>query len=63
MIKMLQNDGGKWTLSVDETIGYYLEKGKIESTAYIAHQDKLHVDHVTKHNKNGNLTSYRKKHR
>lgn len=39
MTKMLQNNGEKWTLSVIETTEYHLEKGKIVSAAYIAHQD------------------------
>lgn len=58
---MLQNNE-KWTqISVAETILYHLGKDKLVSVAYTAHQDKLHMDHLIKHNKIGNCTSYRRK--
>lgn len=59
---MLQNNE-KWIqISVAETILYHLGKHKLVSVAYTAHQDKCHMDHLIKHNKNGNCTSYRRKH-
>lgn len=53
----------KWTqINAVETTRHHLEKDKLVSIAYTAHQDKLQMDQLIKHNKNGNHTSYRKKH-
>lgn len=37
-------------------------KDKLVSVASTAHQDKRHMDHLIKHNKTENCTSYKRKH-